>query len=76
LRALATLRDGAKATLPTDVDRKRFFDGIIAAGVLEMLRSGRRSEAYETIANACDAAGVPVSERVRQELSPSSRSGS
>jgi siroheme synthase-like protein len=75
---LGSLRDGAKASakLPTDVDRKRFFDGIIAAGVLEMLRTGRRAEAYETIAGACEAAGVPVSERVRQQLPQSSRSGS
>ncbi len=62
---LATLRDGAKATLPTDVDRKRFFDGIIGRGILEMLRSGRRREAYEAIRAACEEAGVPVSERVR-----------
>ncbi|HEX8619975.1 MAG TPA: bifunctional precorrin-2 dehydrogenase/sirohydrochlorin ferrochelatase [Thermoanaerobaculia bacterium] len=73
---LATLRDGAKATLPTDIDRKAFFDGIIAAGVLDMLRSGRRAEAYETIANACAEAGVPVSERVSEELRSSSPSGS
>ena len=73
---LATLRDGAKATLRTDVDRKRFFDGIIAAGLLDMLRGGRRGEAYETIARACEEAGVPLSERIRQELSRSSRSGS
>jgi siroheme synthase-like protein len=74
--ALGTLREGAKKVLPTDVDRKAFFDGIIAAGVLELLRTGKRSEAYETIARACEAAGVPVSERVRQELSPSRPSGS
>jgi precorrin-2 dehydrogenase / sirohydrochlorin ferrochelatase len=72
---LGTLRDGAKAVLPTDVDRKRFFDGIIAAGVLELLRSGRRAEAYETIARACDEAGVPPSERLREELRRSSPSG-
>ena len=71
---LGTLRDGAKRVLPTDVDRKRFFDGIIAQGILQMLRDGRREEAYETIARACDAAGVPVSDRVRSELSPSSGS--
>lgn len=65
---LGTLRDGAKATLPTDVDRKRFFDGIIARGVLEMIRTGRRREAYEAIRAACDEAGVPVSERVLAEL--------
>jgi len=73
---LATLREGAKAKLPTDVDRKRFFDGIIAAGILEMLRHGKRREAYETIARACDAVGVPLSERVRQELAQLSPSGS
>jgi siroheme synthase-like protein len=73
---LGTLRAGAKKTLATDVDRKRFFDGILAAGILEMLRSGRRAEAYETIARACEAAGVPLSDRVRQELARSSPSGS
>lgn len=66
---LGTLRAGAKKVLPTDVDRKRFFDGILAAGILEMLRGGRRAEAYQTIARACEAAGVPVSARVQQELS-------
>ncbi|HYC93842.1 MAG TPA: bifunctional precorrin-2 dehydrogenase/sirohydrochlorin ferrochelatase [Thermoanaerobaculia bacterium] len=66
---LGTLREGAKRVLPTDVDRKRFFDGIIAQGILPMLREGNRRGAYETIARACEAAGVPVSERVRQELS-------
>jgi siroheme synthase-like protein len=65
---LATLREGAKAVLPTDVDRKRFFDGIIARGVLEMLREGRRTAAYEAIRDACDEAGVPVSERVLEAL--------
>jgi siroheme synthase-like protein len=73
---LGTLRAGAKKVLPTDVDRKRFFDGILAAGILEMLRSGRRADAYETIARACEAAGVPVSERVSAELQRSSPSGS
>ncbi len=66
---LGSLREGAKRVLPTDVDRKRFFDGIIAGGILDMLRDGRRREAYETIARACEAAGVPVSERVQSELS-------
>lgn len=67
---LGSLRDGAKAapSLPTDIDRKRFFDGIIAEGVLDLLRNGRRREAYEVIARACNAAGVPLSERVRQGL--------
>ena len=65
---LGTLRDGAKRVLPTDVDRKRFFDGIIARGILDMLRAGRRREAYETIRKACEEAGVPVSERVLAEL--------
>lgn len=67
-RALGSLRDAAKKKLPTDVDRKRFFDGIIAQGILDMLRNGRRREAYETIARACDAAGVAISDSVRRVL--------
>lgn len=67
---LGSLRDGAKAapSLATDVDRKRFFDGIIADGVLGMLREGRREEAYHTIARACEAAGVPLSDRLKEGL--------
>ncbi len=65
---LGSLRAGAKKALPTDADRKRFFDGIIAAGILDMLRAGRRREAYETIVRACEKAGVPVSDPVRQAL--------
>jgi len=65
---LGSLRDGAKRVLPTDVDRKHFFDGIMAAGILGLLRDGRKREAYATIARACEEAGVPVSDRVRQEL--------
>jgi precorrin-2 dehydrogenase / sirohydrochlorin ferrochelatase len=65
---LGSLRDGAKSVLPTDVDRKRFFDGIIASGVLEMLRDGRRRQAYQVIADACAADSVPLSEAVRREL--------
>jgi hypothetical protein len=54
--------------LPTDIDRKRFFDAIIASGVLEMLRDGRRKQAYQVIADACTAADVPLSDAVRREL--------
>jgi precorrin-2 dehydrogenase/sirohydrochlorin ferrochelatase len=74
---LGTLREGAKRVLPTDIDRKAFFDGIIARGILEMLREGRREEAYETIARACEEAGVPLSERLQSSLpSGSSRPSS
>lgn len=66
---LGTLRKSAKSVLPTDVDRKRFFDGIIAAGVLALLREGRRREAFEAIARACDAAGVEQSASLREKLS-------
>jgi siroheme synthase-like protein len=65
---LGSLRDEAKETLPTDTDRKRFFDGILAAGVLDMLRTGRRREAYETISEACGRAGVPISDVIRTRL--------
>jgi len=68
-RLLGTLRAGAKKTLATDVDRKRFFDSILAAGVLEMLRGGRRDEAYQAVAAACRAAGVPLSEPLTRALS-------
>jgi siroheme synthase-like protein len=60
------LRDDAKGALPTDADRKAFFDDLLAAGIVEMLRAGKTKEAYETIVAKCAAAGVPVSERVRQ----------
>ena len=56
---LGTLRPAAKKALPTDADRKRFFDAIIAKGVVEMIREGRRQEAYDTIARACQQAGIP-----------------
>lgn len=67
-QVLGSLRSGAKKSLPTDVDRKRFFDGIIASGILEMLREGRRGDAYATIARACDKAGVPLSDQLRAAL--------
>ncbi len=65
---LGTLRKSAKSVLPTDVDRKRFFDGIIAAGLLDLLREGRRREAFEAVARACEAEGVEVSEELRERL--------
>lgn len=66
---LGTLRKGAKKALPTDADRKRFFDGIIAGGVLDMMRGGKKREAYQLIARACESAGVPLSDRLRGALS-------
>jgi siroheme synthase-like protein len=65
---LGSLRDAAKKTLATDVDRKRFFDGIVARDILGMLRDGRRGDAYEAIAEACEEAGVDVSEALRARL--------
>jgi siroheme synthase-like protein len=65
---LGTLREHAKRVLPTDVDRKRFFDGILARGILEILREGRRAEAYAIIAHACEEAGVALSDPLREEL--------
>ena len=65
---LGTLREAAKRVLPTDVDRKRFFDAIIAKGVLDMLREGRRREAYRVIADSCREAGVEVSDAVSAVL--------
>jgi siroheme synthase-like protein len=61
---LGELRPAAKKALPTDADRKRFFDGILASGVLDMLREGRRREAYDVIAEACEEAGIEFPARV------------
>lgn len=68
---LGSLRAGAKKALPTDADRKRFFDGIIAAGVLDLLRSGRRQDAFTLMARRCEEAGVPMSEALRALLGSS-----
>jgi precorrin-2 dehydrogenase/sirohydrochlorin ferrochelatase len=65
---LGTLRDGAKSVLATDVDRKHFFDAIIARGILDMLRAGKRIEAYRAIAEECVRMGVPVSEALSSAL--------
>ncbi|PYQ59831.1 MAG: siroheme synthase [Acidobacteria bacterium] len=62
---LGSLRPSAKKALPTDADRKRFFDGILARGVLQMLRDGKRDEAHETIARACEEAGVEFPARAK-----------
>ena len=67
-QVLGSLRSAAKKTLPTDIDRKRFFDSIIAKGILEMLREGRRNDAYTTIARSCEEAGVPLSDQLRAAL--------
>jgi siroheme synthase-like protein len=65
---LGSLRESAKAVLPTDVERKRFFDGIILRGVLSLLREGRPGDAYEAIAEECGANGVAVSDMLREKL--------
>src|SRR5712691_9464590 len=71
---LGTLRPAAKEVLPTDVDRKRFFDGILARGVVEMVRAGRKREAFEAIAIACQQAGVPISSELRRRMKEEVRS--
>ena len=55
---LGSLREGAKKVLPTDTDRKRFFDSLIAAGILDMIRNGHRDDAIATVRRMCEAAGV------------------
>lgn len=65
---LGSLRPEAKKLLPTDRERKRFFEGILERGVIDLLRDGRRREAYEIIASQCRDAGVPLSAEVRRGL--------
>jgi siroheme synthase-like protein len=65
---LGTLRKGAKKVLPTDADRKRFFDSIIAAGVIGMMQGGEERRALESIARLCREASVPISSELEQAL--------
>jgi siroheme synthase-like protein len=69
---LGNLRDAAKSALPTDADRKQFFDRLIAAGLVELLRENRRREAYETALGICESAGVPAGDFLRRRLMESS----
>jgi precorrin-2 dehydrogenase/sirohydrochlorin ferrochelatase len=57
---LGRLRPIAKKALANDTDRKRLFDSILAAGVLELIRSGRHDEAIDRIAAICRDSGVPI----------------
>lgn len=61
---LGSLRESAKKRLPTDTDRKRFFDGIVEKDLVGLLRDGRRDEAYRLLRESCQAAGVEVSPAV------------
>lgn len=57
---LGELRERVKSSpkLPHDRDRKKFFDDLLASGILELLREGRRDEAYAIIRRACAEAGI------------------
>lgn len=55
----------AKAALPTDLDRKRFFDGILTRGLLTMLRDGRAADAQAMVTEECVRAGVRLADPVR-----------
>ncbi|HYM61119.1 MAG TPA: bifunctional precorrin-2 dehydrogenase/sirohydrochlorin ferrochelatase [Thermoanaerobaculia bacterium] len=65
---LGSLRKAARKALPSDADRKEFFDRLIAQDLLGMLRRGERRRACETIARHCAAAGVPLSDAVKAGL--------
>jgi precorrin-2 dehydrogenase/sirohydrochlorin ferrochelatase len=60
---LGALRESARSALPTDDDRKHFFDSIITSGVLELLRDGRRAEANDVVARLAAGAGVAFGDR-------------
>jgi precorrin-2 dehydrogenase / sirohydrochlorin ferrochelatase len=57
---LGYLREPAQNALATDADRKRFFDALLDAGILEMLRDGRGRKARDVITKLCRHYGVPV----------------
>lgn len=56
---LGDVREAAKASLPHDSDRKRFFESVLTGGVFELLRDGRRDEALARVRQLCEDAGVP-----------------
>lgn len=57
---LGSLRANARATLPSDAERKRFFESIIESDLLEFIRRGDRTQAVELLISICQRAGVPV----------------
>jgi precorrin-2 dehydrogenase / sirohydrochlorin ferrochelatase len=57
---LGALREPAQNSLATDADRKHFFDALLDAGIVEMLRDGRGREAHELVAKLCAQHGVFV----------------
>lgn len=65
---LGSLRKSAKKSLPSDHDRKRFFDRIIARDILTLLREGQNHEAWTIVADECREAGVPLSPELEARL--------
>lgn len=65
---LGSLRKSAKKALPTDRDRKRFFDGIIARDIVTLLRQGQNHKAWQIVADACRESGVPLSPELEARL--------
>lgn len=55
---MGSLRATAKDTLPTDADRKHFFDAILASDALALLRAGDDEAAAGTIAAICNEFGI------------------
>jgi precorrin-2 dehydrogenase/sirohydrochlorin ferrochelatase len=71
---LGELRERAKAapSLPHDRDRKQFFDDLIGQGIIELIRDGRRADAYRIVADACAAAGIEAGPILRAALGAAS----
>ena len=59
---LGELRDPAKTALPTDARRRQFFEAVLGSGVLDLLREGRRNDAFAAVERVCAADGVPAAE--------------
>ncbi len=64
---LGSLRDAARESLPTDADRKQFFEAILDRA-LPLLRENREAEALAAVADLCDSYGVPVSDSILGRL--------
>jgi len=59
---LAALRQEAKRVLPSDDDRRAFFEAILATGFVALLAEGKIGEARNAVAGVCERWGVQSSD--------------
>ena len=58
------LREPAKRQLPSDDERKEFFDRLLGADLLGLLRSGNRDLAQQAVREICKTSGLEMEEEL------------